>query len=86
MKELLIKKKHKPDESDPPYDIKSLEKLRQCYKGTVQDLEAYVWFFGTFMECVAGKRGWGKKKYREEVSKAQVKGIGEMTMLVTVCD
>jgi hypothetical protein len=46
-------------------------------------LEAYVWFFGTFMDCVAGKRGWGKKKYREEVSKAQVKGIGEMTMLVT---
>ena len=52
----------------------------------MQDLEAYVWFFGTFMECVAGKRGWGKKKYREEVAKAQVKGIGEMTMLVTVCD
>jgi hypothetical protein len=38
------------------------------------------------MECVAGKRGWGKKKYREEVAKAQVRGIGEMTMLVTVCD
>ena len=86
VKELLIRKQHKPDDPEPPYDIKSLEKLRQCYKGTEQDLEAYVWFFGTFMECVAGKRGWGKKKYREEVSKAQVKGIGEMTMLVTVCD
>ena len=65
VKELLIRKQHKPDDPDPPYDIKSLEKLRQCYKGTEQDLEAYVWFFGTFMECVAGKRGWGKKKYTE---------------------
>ena len=86
VKELLSRKQHKPDDPKPPYDIKSLEKLRRCYKGTEQDLEAYVWFFGTFMECVAGKRGWGKKKYREEVSKAQVKGLGEMTMLVTVCD
>jgi hypothetical protein len=86
VKKLLIIKQHKPDDPDPPYDIKSLEKLRQCYKDTEQDLEAYVWFFGTFMECVAGKRGCGKKKYREAVSKAQVKGIGEMTMLVTMCD
>ncbi len=86
VKKLLIIKHHKPDKPDPPYDIKSLEKLRQCYKDTEQDLEAYVWFFGTFMERVAGKRGFGKKKYREAVSKAQVKGIGEMTMLVTMCD
>ena len=86
VKELLIKKQHKPDDPLPPFDIQSLEMLRQCYKGTEEDLEAYVWFFGSFMECVSGKRGWGKKKYREEVSKAQVKGVGEMIMLVTVCD
>ena len=59
---------------------------RQCYKDSEEDLEAFVWFFGSFMECVSGKRTCGKKKYREEVSKAQVKGVGEIIMLVTVCD
>jgi hypothetical protein len=86
-KEILIKKQHKPDDPLPPVDIQSLEMLRQCYKGTEEDLEAYVWIFGSFMESVSEKRGWGKKKYREEVSKAQVKGVGEIiTMLVTMCD
>jgi hypothetical protein len=44
-----------------------------------------VRLFGSFVECVSGKRGGGKLKYREEVSKAQVKGVGKMIMLVTVC-
>jgi hypothetical protein len=42
VKELLIRKQHKLDDTQPSYDIKSLEKLRQCYKGTEQDLEASV--------------------------------------------
>ena len=47
-------------------------------------MEAYLWFAGSFLECVSGTRAWGKRKYYERVSNAMVDGTDEL--LVTVSD
>jgi hypothetical protein len=42
---------------------------------TDRERKAFFWFFGTFLECVCGKRNWGKKlKYTELISRATEKG------------
>jgi hypothetical protein len=87
VRDLLIKKKHKQDDGVPPYRMESLEQLRRSYKGSAEDLEAFLWFFGTFLDCVSGARAWGgQRKYVEEVSKAEIKGVGGKIKLVTVSD
>ena len=57
-------------------------KLRQSE--TEEELEAFEWFFGDFMECVCGKRIWGIQKYQELISKARDKETGGI--IVTISD
>jgi hypothetical protein len=87
VRDLLIQKQHKKGNGVPPYSMDSLVKLRRSYDGSAEDLEAFVWFLGTFLDCVSGARAWGgQRKYVEEVSKAEIKGVGEKIKLVTVSD
>lgn len=37
----------------------SLVKLQRSYDGSAEDLDAFVWFFGTFLDCALGARAWG---------------------------
>jgi hypothetical protein len=82
MRELLISKKHDTNNMDPPYSIGALSLLRRAQ--SVHEMEAYLWFVGSFLECVSGARAWGKRKYFERVSNAMVGGTDEL--LVTVSD
>ena len=88
VRDLLIQKQHKPENNGgPPYRMESLVKLRRSYDGSAEDLEAFVWFLGTFLDCVSGARAWGgQRKYVEEVLKAEIKGVGGKIKLVTVSD
>jgi hypothetical protein len=52
---------------------------------TERGRKAIFWFFGTFMECVCGRRIWGKQKEYELVSKATEEG-GRGKFLVTNSD
>jgi hypothetical protein len=82
MRELLVSKKHDINNMDPPYSIGVLSLLRRSQ--SAQEVEAYLWFAGSFLECVSGKRAWGRRKYHERVSDAKDKGTNEL--LVTVSD
>jgi hypothetical protein len=87
VRDLLIQKQHETENRGPPYRMDSLVKLRRSYDGSAEDLEAFVWFLGTFLDCVSGARAWGgQRKYVEEVSKAEIKGVGGKIKLVTVSD
>ena len=59
-----------------------LTKLRRAE--TQEEIDAGNWFFGEFLECVAGKRGWGMQKYFQKVSTAVDRETNEA--LVTVSD
>ncbi len=50
------------------YTIEELCKLRRL--PTRREKEAFYWFFGAFLECVSGKKAWGRAKYTSFVSKA----------------
>jgi len=82
MRELLISKKHDTNNMDPPYSIGVLSLLRRAQ--SAHEMEAYLWFAGSFLECVSGTRAWGKRKYYGRVSNAMVDGTNEL--LVTVSD
>ena len=34
---------------------------------TPRELEAQYWFYETFLECIAGKRAWGTKKFHTAI-------------------
>jgi hypothetical protein len=50
------------------FTIDELCKLRRAR--TERERRAFFWFFGTFLECVCGKKGWGKQKQLALVSEA----------------
>jgi hypothetical protein len=62
--------------------METLLKLR--ISETEEELEAFHWFFGDFMECVCAKRVWGIQKYQEVISKANDPETG--FMIVTTSD
>ncbi len=39
-------------------------------------MEAFHWFYVTYLECVCGKRNWGRQKQHELVPEATKKGSG----------
>ena len=47
-------------------------------------MAAFSWFFSEFMECISGKRAWGKQKYTQLISEASSLDNGEK--LLTVSD
>jgi hypothetical protein len=48
-------------------------------------MEAFHWFYGTCVECVCGKRNWGRQKQHELDSEATEKGGGR-AKTVTISD
>ena len=57
------------DEGIPSFlSIETLSKLRRAE--TEEERKAFVWFFAEFMDCVCGKRAWGKQKYTQRISDA----------------
>jgi hypothetical protein len=48
--------------------IETLSELRRSE--TDEERKAFVWFFAEFMDCVCGKRAWGKQKYTQLISDA----------------
>ena len=66
--------------SDRFYTIEELCKLQRAT--TEREREAFFWFFGTFLQCVSGRRAWGKGRYKELVSKAREEG-GRMKVVTT---
>ena len=54
------------------FTIDELCKLRRAT--TERERKAFFWFFGTYLECVCGRRSWGKQKQYELVSKATEEG------------
>jgi hypothetical protein len=53
---------------DELFTVEELCKLRRSI--TEREKQAFYWFFSTFIECVCGKKAWGKLKYTSLVSKA----------------
>ncbi len=70
----------KPDEF---YTIEELYKLRRST--TKREKEASYWFFGSFLECVCGKKAWGSAKYTGLVSESAMKDKTK-GKIVTVSD
>ncbi|KAI2492752.1 hypothetical protein MHU86_21795 [Fragilaria crotonensis] len=66
------------------FTMDEVSKLRRA--NTDRERKAFFWFFGTFLECVSGKRHWGGKKYLELVSKAKDKDGGGRNNVVTKSD
>jgi hypothetical protein len=54
------------------FTIDELCKLRRAT--TERERKALFWFFGTYLECVCGRRSWGKQKQYESISKATEEG------------
>ena len=54
------------------FTMDELCKLRRAT--TERELQAFYWFFGTYLECVCGRRYWGKQKTRQLISEAREPG------------
>ena len=65
------------------FTIDELCKLRRST--TERERQAYYWFFGTFIECVCGKKAWGKAKFIHLISRAKVNNA-TTERIVTVSD
>ena len=68
---------------DEFFTIEELCKLRQS--STEKEKQAFYWFFGTFLECVCGKKAWGKMKYHGMISSAKL-NMSTTERIVTVSD
>jgi hypothetical protein len=79
MKEL---KRFKEDGIDR-FTIEELQKLRRA--NTEREKQAFLWFFGTFLECVSGQKHWGAQKCKQLVSEASSSAT-KHGKLVTISD
>ena len=68
---------------DEFFTIEELCKLRQS--STEKEKQAFYWFYGTFLECVCGKKAWGKMKYHAMISSAKL-NMSTTERIVTVSD
>jgi hypothetical protein len=64
------------------FSLDMICKLRQA--NTDEEMKAFQWFFGEFMECVSGKRVWSRYKYHDLISEALNRDTG--VQIVTVSD
>jgi hypothetical protein len=51
------------------FTMDELIKLRRATRE--RNLQAFYWFFGTFLECVCGRRYWGKQKEKSGYQKQE---------------
>ncbi len=54
------------------FTMDELIKLRRAK--AERELQAFYWFFGTFLDCVCGMRYWGKQKVNKLISEAREPG------------
>ena len=66
------------------FTIDEVSTLRRANTGREQ--KAFFWFFGEYVECVSGKRLWGRKKVLELVSKVKDYDGGRNNAMVTKSD
>jgi hypothetical protein len=61
-----------PDEPTPIKDTLFTVQEILTMRGatTPREMEAQYWFYGTFLECIAGKRAWGSKKFHTAITSA----------------
>ena len=64
------------------FSLDTICKLRQAT--TADEVNAFKWFFGEFVECVSGKRVWSRHKYHDLISEAVNWDTG--VQIVTVSD
>ena len=64
------------------FELDTICKLRQA--NTTDEIKAFNWFFGEFMECVSGKRVWSRHKYHNLISEAVNRDTG--VQIITVSD
>ncbi|KAI2509866.1 hypothetical protein MHU86_4577 [Fragilaria crotonensis] len=50
---------------------------------TEREKEAFFWFYGTFLECVCGKRNWGRQKQHQRISEATDKRSQAKTVTIS---
>jgi hypothetical protein len=75
--------KMNPDEEF--FTIEELCKLRRST--TEREMKAfYWWFFGSFLECICGKKAWGKAKFTSLVSIADESNNTRPAKFVTASD
>ncbi|KAI2514251.1 hypothetical protein MHU86_144 [Fragilaria crotonensis] len=48
-----------------------------------REKEAFFWFYGTFLECVCGKRNLGRQKQHQRISEATDKGSQAKTVTIS---
>jgi hypothetical protein len=63
------------------FTIDELCKLRRSEME--REKEAFFWFYGTFLECVCGKRNWGRQKQHQRISEATDKGSQAKTVTIS---
>ncbi len=63
------------------FTIDELCKLRRSE--TEREKEAFLWFYGTFLECVCEKRNWGRQKQHQRISEATDKGSQARTVTIS---
>ena len=56
---------------NPEKEFFTIEELCKLRRSTSErEMKVFYWFFGSFMECVCGKKAWGKAKFTSLVSLA----------------
>ena len=64
------------------FNLETFCKLRRAQ--TADEVKAFNWFFGEFMDCVSGKRVWSRHKYHTLISEAVNRDTG--VQIITVSD
>ena len=75
-------KQFKEDRMDV-FSIDELQKMRRA--STEREKKAFLWFYGTFLECVCGLKHWGVQKSKQLVSQA-TSSATKHGKLVTISD
>ena len=67
-------------------DMFSIEELQKMRRATTErEKKAFLWFYGTFLECVSGQKHWGMQKSKQLVSQASSSAT-KHGKLVTISD
>ena len=70
----IVKKMLETMDPDELFTVEELCKLRRAT--TEREKQAFLWFFGTFLQSVCGAKVWGKLKFTSLVSKATLSNRG----------
>jgi hypothetical protein len=72
---------------NPDEEFFTIEELCKLRKSTTErEMKAFYWFFASFLECVCGKKAWGKAKFTSLVSLASESNNTRPAKLVTASD